>query len=359
MRYYFIILITAIAVFLISGSCNRVERYNLKMTIAPEGTINESSDESLTEASAIIRKRLNTFGITDENMTMEVLSDKILMTITGIDSGQVEVLKGIVTTTGELGFWETYENSEVIQYLVEANNKLKGLDLGIDLSPAHAPLSDTLNNLLSSYEQTDTASVAARKKFNSENSLFAILMPRVDNEGKPILSCLIGLAVADDTAKVNAVFNSHDVSLLFPRNIKFLWSRGPYEYDETGKFYELHAIKITTHDGRAPLDGSAVSSSSVYMRSGNIMLRLTMNTEGARIWTRMTRENIDKCIAVVIDGKVISYPRVLNEITGGNTEITGNYTVNEAQYLSNILSSGEKILPLKLRIYDLKTEKME
>ena len=359
MKIFSIILITTITVFFISGSCNPVEKYNLKMTITPEGTINGSSHGSLIDASAILRSRLNTFGITDENITMEVLPDRILMAIAGIDTSKIEVLKGIITTPGEMGFWETYENGEVIQYLVEANNKLKELDPGIDLTPAPVSSSDTLSNLPELYNQTDSVSVAAREKFSNENPLFSILIPRVDDEGKPIPSSLIGLAVADDTAKVNTVFNNHDVSLLFPRNIKFLWSKDPYKYDETGKLYELHAIKITTRDGRAPLDGSIVSSSSVNIRNGNITLRLSMTAEGAMIWKRMTRDNIDKCIAVVIDGKVISYPRVQSVITGGNTEISGNFTVNEAQFLAIILSSGEEILPLKLKIYDLKIEKME
>jgi len=354
-----IILITAITVFFISGSCNPVEKYNLEITIAPEGNISESSHESLTDASAILRNRLNTFGIIDENITMEVLSDKILLSITGIDTGQIEVIKSMITTPGDLGFWETYENSEVIQYLIEANNRLKELNPGMNLSPAPVPPSDTLNNPLKSYDQTDSAAVAAREKFNSENPLFAILMPRVDNEGKPMPSCLIGMSVADDTAKVNAVLNNDEVSILFPRNIKFLWSSYPYKYDETGKLYELHAIRITTHDSKAPLNGDAIASSSVNLKGGDIRLLLTMDTESAMLWKRMTRDNIDRCIAIVIDGKVVSYPRVAGVITEGNTEITGNFTLNEAQSLAIILRSGEKILPLKLMIYDLKTEKME
>ena len=281
------------------------------------------------------------------------------MAINGIDSGRIEVIKDMITTPGDLGFWESYENSEVIQYLVEANEKLKSLDPGIDMSPARIHISDTLTDLPESYDQPDSASIANRRKFNSENPLFAILMPRVDNEGKPIPSCLIGLSVADDTAKVNAVFSNHEVSLLFPRNIKFLWSRDPYEYDETGKLYELHAIRITTHDSKAPLNGDGIASSSVNLKGGDIRLQLNMNAESAMLWKRMTRDNVDRCIAIVIDGKVVSYPRVTGEITGGNTEITGNFTLNEAQSLAIIFKSGEKILPLKLMIYDLKTEKME
>ena len=353
------ILITAMACLFISGGCKYAERYNLKMTIVPEGTINEFSHESLADATAIIRNRLIKFGMTDENITTEVLSDKIIIAVKGIDTNQVGVLKRIVTTPGELGFWETYENSEVIQYLVEANDKLKSLETGIDISPARNHVGDTLTNLLESDEQPDSASIAKRRIFDSENPLFAILMPRVDYEGKPTPSCLIGLSVADDTAKVNAVFSSYDISLLFPRNIKFLWSRDPYEYDETGKLYELHAIRITTHDSKAPLNGDGIVSSSVNLKGQDIRLQLTMNTENAMLWKRMTRDNIDRCIAIVIDGKVVSYPRVTSEITEGNTEITGNFTLEEAQSLAIILKSGEEILPLRLVISDLKTEKME
>ena len=359
MKFFSLILITTITVLFISASCHTSENYNLKMTIVPEGSINEFSHESLADATTIIRNRLIKFGLTDENITTEVLSDKILIAINGIDTNQVEVLKRVVTTPGELGFWETYENSEVIQYLVEANDKLKSFDPGIDISPVRIHVGDTVTNLLESDDQPDSASISNRRIFDSENPLFAILMPRVDYEGKPVPSCLIGLSFADDTAKVNAVFSNYEVSLLFPRDIKFLWSMNPYEYDETGKLYELHAIRITTRDNKAPLNGDAIVSSSVNIKGEDIRLRLTMDTENAMLWKRMTRDNIDRCIAIVIDGKVVSYPRVIGEITEGNTEITGNFTLEEAQSLAVILNSGGEILPLKLMIVDLKTEKME
>ena len=129
-----------------------------------------------------------------------------------------------------------------------------------------------------------------------------------------------------------------------------MWSQNPYKYDPTKTLYELHAIKVTTRDGRPPLDGDVITSArpSSGVTGSEVKVDMSMNAEGAKIWARMTRENIDRCIAVVLDGYVRSYPRVQNEITGGNTEITGDFTIEEADDLANILKSGK--LPAPARI---------
>ena len=139
----------------------------------------------------------------------------------------------------------------------------------------------------------------------------------------------------------------NQVKALFPRDLKFLWSQNPYKYDPTKTLYELHAIKITTRDGRPPLDGGVITSArtSSGVTGSEVKVDMSMNAEGAKTWARMTRENIDRCLVVVLDGYVRSYPRVQNEITGGNTEITGDFTIEEADDLANILKSGKLPAP--------------
>jgi SecD/SecF fusion protein len=129
-----------------------------------------------------------------------------------------------------------------------------------------------------------------------------------------------------------------------------MWSQNPYKYDPTKTLYELHAIKVTTRDGRPPLDGDVITSArtSSGVTGSEIKVDMTMNAEGSKTWARMTRENIDRCLAVVLDGYVRSNPVVQNEITGGSTEITGNFTIEEADDLANILKSGK--LPAPARI---------
>jgi len=129
-----------------------------------------------------------------------------------------------------------------------------------------------------------------------------------------------------------------------------MWSQNPYKYDPTKTLYELHAIKVTTRDGRPPLNGDVITAArpSSGVTGSEVKVDMSMNAEGAKIWQRMTRENIDRCLAVVLDGYVRSYPRVQNEISGGSTEITGDFTIDEADDLANILKSGK--LPAPARI---------
>lgn len=146
---------------------------------------------------------------------------------------------------------------------------------------------------------------------------------------------------------------------LFPNDLKFYWDSNPYKYDTSYALYGLHAIKVTTANRRAPLDGSAIISAEVTAGSDkkDIKISLTMDPEGAKTWAKMTRENISRCIAVVYNGYVRSYPRVQSEISGGATEITGDFTIEEANHLVNTLKSGQ--LPFDLKIVEEQIIKRE
>ncbi len=161
---------------------------------------------------------------------------------------------------------------------------------------------------------------------------------------------MIGLASARDTAKVDSYLKMKQIKAIFPRDLRFAWSQNPYKYDPTKSLYELHAIKITTRDGRPPLDGDVITSArtSSGITGSEVKVDMTMNSEGAKTWARMTRDNIGRSIIVMLDGYVRSSATVQNEITGGNTEITGNFTLEEADDLANILKSGK--LPAPARI---------
>jgi SecD/SecF fusion protein len=353
------LLLVSVFILFFLGSCISKENHIVKMTIVPQGALSISTPNDLNTAAGIIKKRLNTFGIPSEKLNLEVSADKMILKIDGIDTGKLEILKGIVTTPGDLGFWETYENEEIIPFLLEANNKLRGMNLPDQIPAAEIPVADTVKNeeqmLL---EEVDSTTIAERAKFNKENPLFAILFPRVYNDGKPLPSCLIGLADIKDTAKVARLLNYDEIRALFPRDVVFIWSQDPYKYDESGKLYELHAIKAYSSEDVPPLDGSVITQAKpVSNKSGtDFRLNFSMNSYGTRTWASITRKNINRCIAVVIDGHVRSYPRVQNEITGGQTEISGDFTQTEAQFLASILSSGGGVLPIKLRISDLQTE---
>ncbi len=234
----------------------------------------------------------------------------------------------MITGYHKLEFWETYENKEVIEYLTKANS-LPGK-----------------SNVINEVDDS------ARNEFYRQNPLFGILIPRVTANGQALPSSLIGLAALKDTAKVNSYLKMSDVKALFPGDLRFFWSHNPYKYDKTKSLYELHAIKVTTSNKQVPLDGSVIISAKTTTGHANseVIIDLTMDSDGSRTWAGITRENINRCIAVVYDGHVRSYPRVMNEISGGNTEITGDFTIEEANEIVNILKSGE--LPFELKIVE-------
>ncbi|HUX96620.1 MAG TPA: protein translocase subunit SecDF [Bacteroidales bacterium] len=320
--------------------------------------LDEEVSSAIDNAFNILRTRIDRFGVVQPNITQLATKGRILIELPGQNNPKRvrELLQG----TANLEFWETYENGEIIGYLSQANNLLKEIQANTEKAAvteeqavkAAADTSKKEQSLLDIIEQDTTrpAEATTREEFSLQNPLFGVLSPRVSPEGQPLPSSMVGLASSKDTAEVNRMLNMNQVKALFPRDVKFLWSQNPYKYDPTKTLYELHAIKITTRDGRPPLDGDVITSArtSSGITGSEVKVDMSMNAEGAKIWARMTRENIDRCLAVVLDGYVRSYPRVQNEITGGNTEITGDFTIEEADDLANILKSGK--LPAPARI---------
>jgi SecD/SecF fusion protein len=315
---------------------------------------------AITNAFNILSTRIDRFGVVQPSISELSTKGRILIQLPGqTDPKRVrELLQG----TANLEFWETYENGEIIGYLSAANNLLKEIKANTENvsaetkeSPVAGAVTDTTKkdqSLLDLIEKdtTQAAEATTREEFTLQNPLFGLLSPRVNAEGQPLPSSMIGLASSKDTAKVNSFLNMNQIKALFPRDLKLMWSQNPYKYDPTKTLYELHAIKVTTRDGRPPLDGDVITSArtSSGVTGSEVKVDMSMNAEGAKTWARMTRENINRCLAVVLDGYVRSYPRVQNEITGGNTEITGDFTIEEADDLANILKSGK--LPAPARI---------
>ncbi len=315
-------------------------------------------DDAITNAFNILRTRIDRFGVVQPNITQLSTKGRILIELPGQTNPQRvrELLQG----TANLEFWETYENSEIIGFLSQANELLKEIQVS---NPSTNPVvtepqtaipdttkeSKSLLDLLEK-DTTVAAEATTREQFVIQNPLFGLLNPRVSPEGQPLPSSMIGLASSKDTARVNRLLSMNQIKALFPRDLRLMWSQNSYKYDPAGTLYELHAIKVTTRDGRPPLDGDVITSArtSSGITGSEVKVDMTMNAEGAKTWARMTRENIDRCLAVVLDGYVRSYPRVQNEITGGNTEITGDFTIEEADDLANILKSGK--LPAPARI---------
>lgn len=314
---------------------------------------------AIDNAFNILRSRIDRFGVVSPNISHMATKGRILIELPGQDDPTRvrELLQG----TANLEFWETYENAEIIGYLAQANTLLRDIQASSSVAEpldgeevqadttSEASGDQSLLDLIRE-DSTVQAPASTREEFNVQNPLFGVLSPRVTEQGEALPSSMVGLAAGIDTAKVNDMLKLNQVRALFPRDLRLLWSQNPYKYDPSGTLYELHAIKVTTRDGRPPMDGDVITSArpSSGVTGSEVKVDFSMSAEGAKTWARITRENIGRCIAVVLDGYVRSYPRVEVEITGGNTEITGDFTIEEADDLANILKSGK--LPAPARI---------
>ena len=321
--------------------------------------LDEEVSSAIDNAFNILRARIDRFGVVQPNITALSTRGRILIELPGLDDTQRvrELLQG----TANLEFWETYENGEVINFLIEANSVLREITSSIQKTDTTASLTaqssvqqpdTTADTSLEELIGADSAQTEAstREEFNLQNPLFGLLNPRVNEQGQPLPSSMVGLAAGIDTAQVNRYLSMNQIKALFPRDLMFRWSQNPYKYDPAQSLYELHAIKVTTRDGRAPLTGDVVTGArpTSGVTGSEVKVDFSMNAEGAKTWARLTRENVDRCIAVILDGYVRSYPRVVGEITGGNTEITGDFTIEEATDLANILKSGKMPAPARI-----------
>lgn len=336
------------------GTVELKDRINFNSTNEDVQKVLETeANSAIDNAFNILRNRIDRFGVVQPNISHLQPRGRILVELPGVKDPQR--VRDLLQGTAKLEFWETYENPEIIGYMVQANEYLKSIQ-----PSAEAAQADTLTDEAGTGEKSlldmvssDTAAVTEAsnlEEFTRLNPLFGLLRPNVTQDGQPVPGSLIGFAASKDTAKVNTYLKMNQVRALFPRELKFYWSQNPYKYDDTKTLYELHAIKVTTRDGRAPLTGDVVTGArpSTGVTGADIKVDFSMNGEGAKIWQRMTRDNIGRCIAVVLDDYVRSYPRVQNEIAGGNTEITGDFTLEEAEDLANILKSGKMPAPARI-----------
>jgi SecD/SecF fusion protein len=347
--------------FIISG-CVREKSFIYEISLSPlEGSAVMASSDYDTGA-AVIRKRLINFGIHSDNIKTVIIDSGLTVTFSGADTSDYKTIEKIVTEKGWFGLWETYENREVIPYLSTANTMLKSVDLsGIlaEISTVDTMAPDVGDDML--LADQDTASLRANEEFRKANPLFSVLRPMVNQEGEPMPSSVIGMAAVTDTSAVMKMLEIFGEQNIFPRDLFFCWSSDPYRYDPSNLFFELHAVKLSTYSGMPLLDASviAVAKPVKNKRSSDVYLSVFMNSEGANLWRRMTRENIDRCIAIIIDGQVLVSPRVATEIENGKSDITGDFTLSELKALSCILTDFGKPLPFPMKIAGVRITREE
>jgi SecD/SecF fusion protein len=323
--------------------------------------LREEAAQSIDRSFQILRARIDKFGVTQPNIQKLEGSGRILVELPGVDN-PTRVRK-LLQGTAKLEFWETFDNIDAYKHLTSANDvlaklkKVKGTEstdsTASDTTAATSALAGLGNKAAANTNSTDTASQDTTQKsieeFQQENPLFALLRPYADENNMLVQkgsSC--GIALVKDTAAINIFFNTPEVKAAMPSNIKFLWSfKGIGNNEEA---VVLHAIK-TTKDKTASLEGDRVSDARRDVsQTGQVEVSMNMNAEGARIWKNLTKANIGKCVAIVLDDIVYSSPVVQSEIPNGRSSISGNFTNEEAADLANILKSGK--LPAPTRIVE-------
>jgi SecD/SecF fusion protein len=331
----------------------------------------------------IIRSRIDEFGVTQPNINLQETTGRIIVELPGVDNA--ERARNLLQATAQLEFWETWDNQEVFNYFVSANDVLvtvlstettestdtnavvttdSTIVAGSDsLSLTETTTTDTslaatdtsdLNNLLSDSKEGVKDSLTSDAEIEKKFPLFSngsILMPATgqDENGQftVMQGPVVGYAFAQNRSKINDYLALEKVRAVFPKNIKFAWGSSPV--GTSGNIYALYALKTKPNDDKAALEGDAiVDARQDFDSNGKPDVDMTMNSEGAKIWRRLTKENIGKSVAVVLDNVVYTAPTVQGEIGGGRSQITGNFTVKEAKDLANIIKAGKLPAPAQI-----------
>ena len=332
------------------------DKVNTRSTDAEvEKVLREEVSAAVDNSFNVLRTRIDRFGVAQPNIqTLEGKMGRIMVELPGIK--EPERVRKLLQGSANLEFWETFEAKDIVPVLASADNRARGL-LNVD-APADSAMveADTTavaeasavsakDSLAAALKgETAAASSANIEELKKEHPLLAVLQLNQSGVG-----CIVGYADYKDTADVNRILNMKAVKEVMPRDLKLMWGVKASDMDKTGRIFELYAIKSTERNGRAPLEGDVVTDAKdEYDQFNKPCVSMSMNTEGSRRWAALTKKNIGKEIAIVLDGYVYSAPRVNSEITGGNSQITGNFTPEVTKDLANVLKSGKMPAPARI-----------
>jgi SecD/SecF fusion protein len=336
--------------------------------------LKQEAEDAIDNSYNVLRNRIDRFGVVQMNIQRLERQGRILVALPGVS--EPERVTKLLTGTANLEFWTTYQNVEIWNSIDEANQVIADLqnaseilegeatedeasaqEEAVEETPApgedemileeESLFSDTSDLGILGQEDAEDLFQEEEAAFMKENPLFAVMRPYMDNTGQLIPSAIAGVVELRDTAKVNAFLNIPRVKQLFPADLQFAWH---YQAQgETTEFLYLYALKAT-RNGQPAMDGKFVTDArpNTDPYTGEFEVSMSMNAEGAKRWANLTRENVNRAIAIVLDGVVYSAPNVNEEIKGGSSSISGNFTQNDATDLSNILKSGK--MPARARV---------
>ena len=323
------------------------DKVNQKSTDAEvEKVLREEVKAAVDNSYNVLRTRIDRFGVVQPNIqSLEDKMGRIMVELPGIK--EPERVRKLLQGSANLEFWETYNAKEIAPYMQSADAKvrsLKAADTDSVAAPAAAPAATSTTDSLAAALKGETAATQnaeiAQYQYKKDHPLLAIM--QVNPGEGPV----VAYALAKDTAEINQYLSMSQVKSEFPKDLLLKWGVAAASFDPKKQTYELYAIRSTERNGRAPLEGDViVDAKDDFDQYGKPSVSMSMNTDGARRWALLTKQNIGKSIAIVLDGYVYSAPNVQTEITGGNSQITGHFTPEEAKDLANVLKSGKMPAP--------------
>ena len=301
----------------------------------------------------VVRNRIDKFGVVQPNIQkLEGQSGRIMVEMPGIK--EPERVRKLLQGSANLEFWETYNSQEIYPLLAQLNQKYAAVEAGVatnDSVAADTTAVDTAavktNDLAAKLAKKNDKVVDAKAKAEAlkQNPLFAVFQP------VPQGLAIVGYANARDTADVNKVIYSDVARQVLPTECKLRWGAKAEDFGESthGDIFALYALKITEPNGRAPLEGDVITNAKdEFDQMGHPSVSMQMNSDGARRWSQITKQNIGRGVAIVLDDAVYSAPRILTQIDGGNSSITGNFTIEDTKDLANTLNSGKMPAPTRI-----------
>ena len=324
-----------------------------------EKALRQEVQAAIDNSFNVVRTRIDKFGVVQPNIQkLEGQEGRIMVEMPGIS--EPERMRKLLQGSANLEFWETYNAQEIIPYLVQLDSRMANdgqQEAKADTTAKDAEVADTVaakkeapkakfqiknDTKKTAVKETPEAQLAEAKK---QHPLLALLQTTNGNS-----LALVGYASVRDTAAINSIIYSELAKQVLPSDVKLLWGAKPADGIAAKNIYELYALKITTTTGRAPLEGDVITDAKDQFDqiTGQPEVSMSMNADGARRWAALTKANIDKAIAIVLDGVVYSAPRVNGEITGGQSSISGSFTIEDTKDLANTLKSGRMPAPARI-----------
>ncbi len=332
-----------------------------------EAALRAEVQSAVDNSFLVVRNRIDKFGVVQPNIQkLEGQSGRIMVEMPGIR--EPERVRKLLQGSANLEFWETYNSQEIVPLLSQLNQRYAAMSSGKTDTAAVKADSTVADTTVAKAEEAAVkgdlaAAMSAKNKkagakadngkglqdkqaeqIKKENPLFSVLQPA---QGQSL--SVIGYALSRDTAAVDKIIYSELAHQVLPSDLKLLWSAKAADFDTKGQVYELHAIKVTEPSGRAPLEGNVITTAKdEFDQNGHPCVSMQMNSDGARRWAQLTKQNIGRAVAIVLDNTVYSAPRVNSEIAGGNSQISGNFSIEDTKDLANTLNSGKMPAPTRI-----------